>query len=392
MVEAPLAADALVAPMQILVADANDQASARIVQLLRALGHKVLSTRDGTSAFEAFVADLPDLVLLDIGSGQADGFDTARRMREVDRGHWVPLILTGDLPYGTGSVRAIAAGADDYLTAPIAAPLLQAKLMAMQRISRIHAQLVEKTATLQRHAFEQEEEARLAAHLYRHSIRQADQEMARLHTSVRPTSVFSGDVVIATQPSEGTIRALLADAAGHGLAAAINVLPLIQTFYAMSDKGFAIPAIAAELNSKLRKMMPIERFVAAAVIDVHDDTGVVEVWNGGLPPVVLVGPTGELVAQARSLHLALGIAPDSRFDDTTERFTLPAGSQVIAYSDGLVESLGDDGTPFGIERVTAACARAPAGSRFEHIIEVFGEYTANHPPADDVSLLAIDIG
>jgi len=62
------------------------------------------------------------------------------------------------------------------------------------------------------------------------------------------------------------VHVLLADAVGHGLTAAINVLPLCQSFYDLTGKGFSLEEISVELNSLVNKFMPVDRFVSAVLV------------------------------------------------------------------------------------------------------------------------------
>jgi hypothetical protein len=79
------------------------------------------------------------------------------------------------------------------------------------------------------------------------------------------------------------LHVLLADGAGHGLAASLNVLPVTAPFYRMTERGFGIDAIAREINSKVRALLPVDRFIAATLVAVNFRERYVTVWNGGNP-------------------------------------------------------------------------------------------------------------
>ena len=80
--------------------------------------------------------------------------------------------------------------------------------------------------------------------------------------------------------------------AGHGLAASLNVLPVTAPFYRMTERGFGIDAIAREINSKVRALLPVDRFIAATLVAVNFRERYVTVWNGGNPGPLLVRPDG----------------------------------------------------------------------------------------------------
>jgi hypothetical protein len=77
-----------------------------------------------------------------------------------------------------------------------------------------------------------------------------------LQYRVVPSAVFSGDMVLARRTPAGRLHLLLADAVGHGLPAAINILPLFFPFDGMSRKGCTLATVARELNRRVRDLLP----------------------------------------------------------------------------------------------------------------------------------------
>src|SRR5262249_1433017 len=67
---------------RILVVDDNFDAAETLALLLELRGHKVFMAHEGTSALETASEFLPDVILLDIGLPEMDGYEVARRLRE----------------------------------------------------------------------------------------------------------------------------------------------------------------------------------------------------------------------------------------------------------------------------------------------------------------------
>jgi PAS domain S-box-containing protein len=117
-----------VSPRRVLVVDDTRDAADSLVLLLETLGANVRVAYSGAQALEACVAFEPELVFLDLGMPQMDGFETARRMRASPSGRSVSLIaLTG---WGEEETRRRArqAGFDRHLTKPATMPELKAVL------------------------------------------------------------------------------------------------------------------------------------------------------------------------------------------------------------------------------------------------------------------------
>src|SRR3712207_7856565 len=63
----------------------------------------------------------------------------------------------------------------------------------------------------------------------------------------------------------------------------------------------------------LFRSLPVERFVAATLISVDFSAQLIEIWNGGNPPLCVISESGKVLHVARSRHLALGVAADDFF-------------------------------------------------------------------------------
>ena len=101
--------------------------------VLRRGGHEVDQAADGERALECFVAERPDLVMLDLGLPGEDGLHLLDRLREISE---VPVMVLSGLSDETAKVRALMRGADDYLVKPASAPELLARVAAVLRRAR----------------------------------------------------------------------------------------------------------------------------------------------------------------------------------------------------------------------------------------------------------------
>jgi len=116
--------------LQVLVADDNVDAAATLAALLEIAGHTVRVVHDGAAAVEEAARLRPDLVFLDIGMPFMDGYDAARRLRQLPALDGVMLVaLTG---WGTEEDRARsrAAGFDRHLLKPALPDDVEAVLAA----------------------------------------------------------------------------------------------------------------------------------------------------------------------------------------------------------------------------------------------------------------------
>lgn len=208
---------------------------------------------------------------------------------------------------------------------------------------------------------------------------------------IRPADHFSGDMLLASRTPADALHILLADAVGHGLTAAVNVLPLSQTFEAMSEKGFSIAHIAEELNKKINKFMPADRFVSAALISINRQTRVIEVWNGGIPALQLFSREGHLLQSWASRYLPLGVLSGEDFAAKPDVFRYEEDCQLCLFSDGLAEASSPQGVPFGKERIAELFGRTAYEARFDALVAQLDRHLQGQSAHDDISLAIVDI-
>lgn len=131
--------------MKILVADDSETGLAILSDSLKKLGHTVMSASSGQEAIKMFRQDQPDLVILGVVMQYMNGFDCARKLREIHKGDWVPIIFLSNSVDDNSISQGMDAGGDDYLTKPISETILAAKIIAMQRIADTQKKLREAT-------------------------------------------------------------------------------------------------------------------------------------------------------------------------------------------------------------------------------------------------------
>lgn len=102
-----------------------------VIAALSAQGYSATWYRDATSATRAFDSGIPDLVLLDAGLPDVDGFSLCRWLREQHRD--LPVILVTARDAEIDMIVGLDAGATDYVTKPFSINVLLARIRAHLR-------------------------------------------------------------------------------------------------------------------------------------------------------------------------------------------------------------------------------------------------------------------
>ncbi|KAA3653432.1 MAG: response regulator [Proteobacteria bacterium] len=258
-----------------------------------------------------------------------------------------------------------------------------------ERISQ-RAAMTENAARLQRYHDEQQREQELARQIM---VSQIDTDWLRdprVHFTVMPARRFSGDLVVAASSPSGRLYAMLADATGHGLSAAISVQPVLPVFYAQVARDVSLAHLVGELNTVLHRSLPIGRFVGAAVVCLDSDGVSAQVWVGGIPEVVLLGADGRVRQRFVSNHLPLGVVATAGDGCVVAQAATRPGDQLVLYSDGVIEATNEAAEGFGVLRLEQVLAANDHGRRIEALRIALAEHLAGASAHDDMSALLID--
>ncbi|MEW5770780.1 MAG: SpoIIE family protein phosphatase [Pseudomonadota bacterium] len=378
----------MTSPMKVLVVDDVQE---NLTLLSRALGYEgyvVVVAKTGEEALSVFAAERPDVVLMDVMLPGIDGYEATRRLRRLSGQYWVPIIFVSALGQSVDMVRGLEAGGDDYIGKPIDLSLLLAKMRAMQRIAEMQRRLRETRAELAAYHLQAEEEQEMARELMARMIDAASMEIPGMRQYIQPAGRFCGDLLIATRSQSGEVYVLHADSMGHGLAAALPLLPISQTFHSMSQQGMSIADIAREMNLQLHRQMPQGRFVAATLVRLDPVNHVAEVWNGGNPAALMLDASGRVLQRFASQHMALGPLGANRFDARTQIVQAGQSCSLVLFSDGLLDAVGETGAPFGEEGVEQALL-ARGANLFDELVEAVQRLAACGGVQDDISVVSL---
>jgi PAS domain S-box-containing protein len=113
---------------RILVVDDNVDAAEMLSTLLELDGHQVWAAHDGKSALEAAQSRRPDVILLDIGLPELNGYEVARQLRSGEAFRRTLIIAMTGFGQERDCQQSLEAGCDAHLTKPVAPQALRAFL------------------------------------------------------------------------------------------------------------------------------------------------------------------------------------------------------------------------------------------------------------------------
>jgi CheY-like chemotaxis protein len=124
--------------MKILIVEDNDMNRDMLSRRLERKGFQVIVAIDGQQGLTLAQAELPALILMDMGLPVLDGWEATRRLKADDVTRHIPIIALTAHAMSHDREKCLAAGCDDYATKPVDFAELLKKIQAcLQRKVRV---------------------------------------------------------------------------------------------------------------------------------------------------------------------------------------------------------------------------------------------------------------
>jgi diguanylate cyclase (GGDEF)-like protein len=144
-----------------------------------------LQAPDGDEAWRTFLTAQPDVVITDRMMPKVDGLELVRRIRGDELGLTTYIVLTTAMGAQADILAGMESGADDYLTKPVDPFDLQTRLIAADRTTRLHRQLMRYRVELERLNADLAEVARTDSLTGAGNRRRLDEDLVGLHSRSR---------------------------------------------------------------------------------------------------------------------------------------------------------------------------------------------------------------
>jgi len=388
-------------------------------RLLRIALHKrgfaVIEAEDAEEGLAIFAREPVDIVISDWVMPGMSGPDFCQHLRANSGDRYVYIILLTAKSESSEIAQGFDAGADDFLSKPVNAVELGARLGAGQRVLHFERELKRSNTLLS------ETVAELRS-LY--SALDSDLVQAKqLQDSLLPDRLsrfgntqvgvllessgrVGGDLVGAFAINARQVCAFAIDVSGHGVSSALMTARLAGMFSGqMPGKNIAIGAdaaggaigrdpaeIAADMNRVLLEEMDTDHYFTLFLCILNLETGLMHFVQAGHPPAIHLSPDG----QARLIGVngfPIGLLDTAQYQ--TETLQLAGGDRVLLSSDGLTECAGPDGRLLeegGLLRLAQKNRFAAPLQFLEMLKEDLVEFCGKPQFEDDISAVLLSFG
>jgi len=292
---------------------------------------------DVKQAMEALQNGAYEVVLLDLALGDGgSGYDVLRAIRSRPDLDDLPVVLVSGASNDPASIaEGLLAGANDFVTKPFDPMVLRARVANARRSRKALLEIRARAHHLDVEAARARDELTHARLVQQASLPRVPVRIRsfRVTGEVVPSGHVSGDLFDVVADPSGRVAVFLLDVAGHGASAAIVASAARTSLRNTLRAGESLESVMASLVACLRGHGDVLEATAAVAIMRFDASGDrVEVVNAGLPPLIGIGPQGDVRAFSSTS------APAGLFETThhvTEWANIDVGSLFVLTSDGL---------------------------------------------------------
>ena len=321
---------------EILVIDDDALTRKILIRTLAAAGYQCGESENGRAAWERVHREQPALLLLDLEMPDLNGAELLKRLRadqKPDIAQIPAIMLTG---HGgeESEVLCLEAGADDFVTKPINAAVLRARIETQLRLRFMRRQLQQQNDELEAWRRNLERDLAAARLTQQSLIPHKPPKLSGwdVATCFRPVIQVGGDIYGWLRMRDDRFLFWIADATGHGASAALITTLTKLLFHHGTTERDTPAAIMQGVNSDFRSIFGARSFMTAMCVALETETGRASVVGAGHPPLLIARKSGpvELIA---STVPPLGLIERPQFVETV--VTLARDETFLLYTDGL---------------------------------------------------------
>jgi sigma-B regulation protein RsbU (phosphoserine phosphatase) len=401
-------------PRHVLVVDDSRAQRHMVSMQLRRWGYRVTECESALAGLDMCRASDIDIIISDWMMPGMTGLEFCKEFRALDRESYGYFVLLTSKSEKTEIADGLEAGADDFLTKPVASNELRARLRAGERMLATQAELLAKNRVIASTLVELQklydsldrdliEARKLQQTLIRDRVR--DYGWARVSLILRNSGRVGGDLVGSFRVDDDRVVVYSIDVSGHGVASAMMTARLAGFLTGSSpEQNLAFQtgpngdhvllppaAVVDRFNRLMLEEIQAEQYFTMALAVIDRQSGTLDLVQAGHPHPLLVRRTGE-VQKLGDGGLPVGLVSEARFDQV--RLQLAPGDRLILCSDGFTECPLPNGQDFGedglIESLRAS-SHLSGSDLLEAMVWDLTRAAGTDSFPDDVSGIVLDL-
>jgi sigma-B regulation protein RsbU (phosphoserine phosphatase) len=328
---------------KILVIDDDLMIRKLMEKILVKEGHEVYLAETGRSGFEMIKSKLPDLIILDLMLPDENGLDLLKTVKSIPETKMIPVIVLTGSSQVDDKLIALKSGAVDYISKPFLSEEVKLRVQTQLKIYNLIDSLRKALLNI-------EDDLIAAEQIQRALVPAFPPEKLNMYWLYKLSSKVGGDIFDAIYLGEDRYFIYLIDVCGHGVNAAmlsVMINRYMNRYIQNLNTSFIdFEDLAKGLDSEFN-FDKFELFFTAVFCIIDYKNNEIVISNAGhCYPIYLTNDSCEIIK--RPLEGIIGI---SGYSGKVTKFDIADNSRLFLYTDGLTETFGVDGVPYGVEKL-----------------------------------------
>ncbi len=400
-------------PQRVLIVDDSRLQRKILSSTVKRWGFEVYEAASGAEALEIVKTAMPDIVLSDWMMPEMNGLEFCDAFRELSGDQYGYFILLTSKSEKDEVARGLDAGADDFLTKPVNAHELRARVRAGERILKMQRELshsnklISNTLQELQRLYDLLDDDLLEAKKLQQSLipdRFKSFGSTDVSLMLRQSGHVGGDLVGFFPAGSQHLGLFSIDVSGHGISSALmtarvagylsSTSPEHNIALMQSQDGENHPrppsAVVAELNDLVLDEMETEHYLTMLLAVIDLNSGQVTLCQAGHPHPVLQRASGEVTVDGPG-GLPVGLIPGASYSQFDVQ--LYPGDRLLLLSDGVSECPGPDGTLLGeegLEELMRDLGGLKGPAVLESLVWSLSDYADGDAFPDDVSGVLVE--
>ena len=207
---------------------------------------------------------------------------------------------------------------------------------------------------------------------------------------MEPAKEVGGDFYDFFTVGQHKVYAMVGDASGKGISAALFMAIAKALLKSEAQRGFSPHRVLSRVNHLLCPDNQRCMFVTVCCVRLDTRTGAVECCNGGHNPPIRLFRNGRAEFQEMPAGMALGILPEASY--SSRKFVLGRGEGLFLYTDGVTEATSPQQQLFSEPRLLSCVLRSsrqPLDLLLRGVREEIAAHAQQEPQSDDITMLGL---
>ena len=382
---------------RILIVD-DSRLNLKVLSDMLKTEYKIMAVNSGEQALKAVKKEHPpDLILLDVMMPDMDGFEVCRRLKADESSREIPVIFITGLEEATDEAKGLELGAMDYITKPISAPIVKARIRTQLVLKHNMDELKQAYQIIESQKSRMEDELNVGNEIQMSRLPMIfppfpDRSEFSIFAKLDPAREVGGDFYDFFFVDESRLCICIGDAAGKGVPSALFMAETKVLIKSRAKDDASTASIITHVNDELSHNNETYMFITLFIGILDVKRGILLYTNAGHNPPYIIRGNGSLECLDNRHGPVVGAMEGLAYKE--DLVTLGKSDLVFLYTDGVTEAKAPNDRFFSDARLAELLVSRNFQSVEDVVIMISNEvkkFEGHSDQSDDITILSVQL-